>query len=49
MRRDIPGLSPRRAPPPVAGTVGDVLKMGDAFGKEANWDVIEAAYAAREL
>lgn len=49
MRRGIAGLSPRRTPPPASGTVGDVLAMGAAFGKGADWDLIEAAHAARDL
>jgi hypothetical protein len=44
----IKGLSPRRTPPVTVGTVGDVLKMGESFGKGADWDVIEAAHAARD-
>lgn len=44
----IPGLSPRRSPPPPVGTVADVRKMKD-FGKGADWDLIEAAHAARDL
>ena len=44
----IAGLSPRRTPPPAVGTVADVLKMGDEFGKGANWDVIATAHESRD-
>ncbi|MFH1499777.1 MAG: hypothetical protein ABII82_18350 [Verrucomicrobiota bacterium] len=48
-RAVVKGLSPRRTPPPAAGTVGDLLKMGADFGKGADWDVIKNAHAARNL
>jgi hypothetical protein len=45
----IKGLSPRRLPPTAVGTVADVIKLGTKFAKDADWDVIEAAHAARDL
>jgi len=47
-RPAIPGLSPRRTPPPAKSTAADLLRLRD-FGRDGNWDIIEAAHAARDL